>query len=36
MGIVKGTNYTLAETPTPGNLLDAGVWGGKVRCQIDT
>jgi len=35
MASVKGVNYTKQENPVSANILDSGVWGGKVRVQYD-
>lgn len=32
---VKGVNFTKQETPKSTNIIDMGIWGGKVRVQID-
>jgi len=32
---VKGVNFTKQENPKSTNIIDPGVWGGKVRVQID-
>jgi len=32
---VKGVNFTKQETPKSTNIIAAGLWGGKVRVQID-
>jgi hypothetical protein len=32
---LKGTNSTIADSPTPSTLLDPGKWGGRVRAQHD-
>ena len=37
MGVVhvKGVNFTKQDNPKSTNIIDAGIWGGKVRVQID-
>jgi len=32
---VKGVNFTKQETPKSTNIIDPGVWGGRVRVQYD-
>lgn len=32
----KGTNYDVADSPTPETALSHALWGGKVRVQLDT
>lgn len=32
---VKGVNFTKQETPKSTNIIDSGIWGGKLRVQID-
>lgn len=34
-GTHTGTNYAVANAPTPATLLNAGQWGGKVRVLED-
>ena len=36
MAYGKGANRTIADSITPATVLDPGVWGGNVRCIIDT
>jgi len=36
MSTVNGVNYTIASSPTPSTLLDAGKYGGRVRVYTDT
>ena len=33
---VKGVNFTKQDNPKSTNIIDMGVWGGKIRVQIDT
>ena len=35
MATVYGVNKTKALTPTPANVLNPGLLGGKVRCMVD-
>ena len=35
MATVKGTNRTLADTPTGSNIMDAGLQAGKLRVIMD-
>jgi hypothetical protein len=34
-GTLTGTNYAIANAPTPSTLLESSKWGGKVRCIED-
>lgn len=36
MATVNGVNYAKAVDPSPGNIANPGVLGGKVRCITDT
>lgn len=33
---LKGVNYTLQDSPATVSLIDPGLWGGKVRVQLDS
>lgn len=35
MATVNGTNYAIAVAPTRNTVMSAGLWGGKVRAQMD-
>lgn len=35
MAIVKGTNSTISDSPTPSTLHNPGLWDGRVRVQTD-
>ena len=32
---VKGVNFTKQDNPVSTNIIDMGIWGGKIRVQID-
>jgi len=33
---VKGVNFTKQDNPVSTNIIAMGIWGGKLRVQIDT
>lgn len=33
---VKGVNFTKQENPKSTNIIAPGIWGGRVRVQVDT
>jgi len=35
MATTDGANFAIAESPTPSNLLEVQVWGGRVRAIVD-